>query len=86
LEEDLIVQVQIVTVDFAWNCKEFCNMGTYASKGDAREVSPLVAKDCKGLQRKSSKLLNPSVFKYILEFRAASGLALALNFFFNVSS
>jgi hypothetical protein len=33
---------------------------------------------------KSSKLLNPSVFKYILKFRAASGLALALTIFFNV--
>jgi hypothetical protein len=34
------------------------------------------------MQSKSRILLNPSVFKYILEFRAASGLALALIFFF----
>jgi hypothetical protein len=59
-----------MTGEITWNCMEFCKMGTYAIINDTREVSPQVAKDCK------------ANFEYILDFRAASGLALALKFFF----
>jgi hypothetical protein len=64
LQEDLFFQVQIVTADVVWNCMEFFKMGTYALCNHRRYLGGIggIGSGCKGLQSKSSKLLNASVF------------------------
>jgi hypothetical protein len=38
-----------------------------------------------GIASKSSKLLNPAAFKYNIDFRATSGLALSLTIFITIT-